>query len=571
MNLHSYLPPEPLEDRIAPAGLVTIAYSAAAGVLTLDGDNLDNSVDVFQTGADTYQIKGLNGTMLSGSGGPVAVLDIGKLYSLTINGNGGADDFGLTNLLALKTLKFDGGAGEDFLLSTNLAVKGDVTINLGADGGLIAFTGASTLIGGDFKANYGDGGGSVDFFADTTSIKGAVKLIGGAGVDSFSFSNVVTVDKGLSISDSGQGMSVSFENATAVIGRGKCGPVISFTGGTGNDSLKFAGGNVTLKGGLEFAGGAGSDTVDLSAVNLKIDGKTFIRGGADADLIKIAGTQAILDGVSISGGGGKDEISLAASKLMADGSVRLEGGDGDDTLNILADTLSVNGSVTILGGGGSNVSSFFADGTIRCDVYLDMGGANGGGDQTFLIGGFSGAVGALKIGGSLKVQSHATDPLNQGFTDFFSATDVTVGRNMKIGMGAVNSSVLIDNIFVAGRLAVKTGAGNDVVDFEQNNLNGPSIIGKLASIQLGAGDDTIRIGKSSAVGSNNYVIFKGGLRVDGGAGTDTSNDFLNDAVNVFETPSHNDCHDDDDDDDDDDDRNSRLIKERLNFEGGFLV
>ena len=580
MHHHSYLPPEPLEDRIAPAGLVTVAYSDASGILTLDGDDLGNSVDVLRTGADTYQIQGLGGTMLTGSSGPVSLLNIGKLSSLTINGNGGADDFGLTDLTALKVLKFNGGAGDDFVISTNLAVKGDVTFDLGADGGLIAFTGASTVIGGDFKAIYGDGG-SVDFFSDSTTIKGAVKLTGGGGDDAFSFGNDVNVGKGLDITDSAGGMSVAFQNANIVIGKGKGGDSIEFDGGTGADSLMFVGGSVTLKGDLEFAGGAGSDSVDLNAASLRVDGKVTIDGGADADQIKIAGSQVTLErGVSLFGGGGGDEITLSADQLKVDGPARLEGGDGDDTLNVLADALSLSGSLTILGGGGANVSSVFADGQIRGDVNLDLGGADGGGDQTFLLGGISGAVGALKIGGSLNVASHATDPLNQGFSDFFWATDVTVGRSVEIGMGAVDSFVFLDNIFVRGGLAIDTGDGNDTVDFERNGLTGPSMIGRLASIQLGAGDDVIRIGKSSAAGSNDYVIFKGGLRVDGGPGTDASNDFLNDAVNVFGNSSHDDernCDDDEEGDDDDDDErhgfdgHSRFVKERLNFEGPFIV
>ena len=588
MNLGSSTRPERLEDRIAPAGLVSVLYSSATGTLVLNGDNLDNSVDVFQTGTDTYQIKGLSGTMLTGSRGPVSILDIGKLSSLTINGNDGADDFGLTDLTALKTLKFDGGAGVDFLIATNLAVKGDVTMNLGADNGLIAFAGASTFIGGDFKATYGDGGGSVDFFAATTSIKGAVNLNGGNGNDGFSFGGVVKVEKGITITDAGMGMSVAFQGATAVIGKGRGGDSIEFSGGSGVDFLKFVGGDISLKGSLEFEGGAGADIVDLNAVSLKTDGKVVINGGEDSDLIKIAGAKVSLGrGVSLIGGGGADDVTLSGKQLSIDGSVRLDGGDGDDTLNVLADALSLSGSLTILGGGGANVGSTFADGSIRGDVSFDMAGANGGGNQTFLMGGISGAVGALAIGGDLTVKSQAGDTLNHGFSDFFWATDVTVSKSVKITMGAVDSSVSLDNAFIRGSLSIDTGAGNDTVDIEQNGLGGPSIIGRIASIQLGEGSDVIRIGKSSAAGSSDYVIFKGGVQVDGGSGNDLSNDFLSDAANVFDMTSRGDCHDERGDDrrgdrhDDygrgDDDQGKfdrgivRFIKERLNFEGFLPV
>lgn len=566
--------PERLEDRIAPAGLVTVSYNSATGALLLNGDALDNSADVFQTGADTYRIAGLSGTMLMGTGGPVSFLDIGKLSSLTIKGNDGADDFGLTDLTKLKSLKFEGGAGLDFILSTNLAVKGDVSLDLGAGSGLAAFAGDSTEISGDFKATYGGGGGSVDFFATSTSIKGSVKLIGGSDLDTASFGGVVNVDKGIEISDAGLGMGLAFQSATAVIGKGRGGDSIDFNGGTGADSLQFVGGNITLKGDLKFSGGAGKDVVDLSAGTLKIDGKVVIDGGADADVIKIGGAQVTLGrSVSLIGGGGADEMTLSGDQLTVRGDVKLSGGDGDDTLNVLAKTLDLSESLTVLGGGGANVGSIFGDGRIHDDVRISMGGANGGGDQTFLMGGASGAVGALKIGGDLTVTSEATDPAKAGFSDFIWITDTTVSDDTRITMGPVDSSVLMDNVFLHGRLNINTGAGNDLVEIEQTALTGPSIIDKLASIQLGEGNDVIRIGKSSAAGSNDYVVFNGGLTVDGGPGTDLNNDFLSDSVNVFNQRSGDDCDEDDDHDDDHvrfDGGRSRFVKERVNFEG-FVV
>ena len=568
------LQPERLENRIAPAGLVTVSYNSATGALLLNGDALDNSVDVFQTGADTYRVEGLSGTLLTGSGVPVAVLDIGKLSSLTIKGNDGADDFGLTDLTKLKSLKFEGGAGLDFLLSKNLAVKGDVSLDLGAGSGLAAFAGTATEITGDFKAVYGDGGGSVDFFATTTSIKGSVKLIGGSGLDTASFGGVVNLEKGIEISDAGLGMGVAFQNATAVIGKGRGGDSIEFNGGSGADSLQFVGGNITVKGDVKFAGGGGKDVADLSAATLKIEGKVVLDGGADADVLKIAGAQVMLGrGVSLLGGGGADELTLSGDHLTVRGDVKLSGGDGDDTLNVLAKTLDLSDSLTVLGGGGANVGSIFGDGRIRDDVFISMGGANGGGDQTFLMGGASGAVGALKIGGDLTVTSDATDPAHAGFSDFLWITDTTVSDDVRITMGSVDSSVLMDNAFIHGRLNINTGAGNDLVEIEQTALTGPSIIDRLATIQLGEGNDVIRIGKSSAAGSNDYVIFNGGLHVDGGPGNDLSNDFLSDSVNVFNPPSRGHDHDDDQDDDDDarfDGGHARFVKERLNFEG-FLV
>lgn len=568
---------ERLEDRIAPAGLVTVSYNSATGALSLDGDALDNSVNVFKTGTDTYRIEGLSGTLLAGSGAHVAVLDIGKLTSLTIKGNDGADDFGLTDLTKLKSLKFEGGAGSDFILATNLAVKDDVSIDLGADSGIAAFAGAATTIGGDVKAIFGNGGGSVDFFATTTSIKGAVNLAGGSSFDTASFGGIVRLEKGLAISDAGLGIEVAFQNATATIGRGRGGQSIDFNGGTGDDTLKFVGGNISLEGSVAFFGGAGKDFADLSAATLKVDGKVTIDGGADPDVIKISGAKVTIGrSVSLSGGTGADELTLSADQLTVKDDVKLTGGDGDDSLNVLTGTLDISNSLIVLGGGGANVGSIIGDGRIRDNALISMGGADSGGNQTFLISGASGKVGALKIGGNLTVLSQATDSANAGFSDYIAITDTTVSGDVKIAMGPVDSSVLIDNAFIRGRLNIDTGAGNDLVEIEQSALDGPSIIGRLASIQLGEGNDVVRIGKSSAVGSNDFVIFNGGLSVDGGAGTDASNDFLSDAVNVFNqpSPSRGDCDDDRHDDNDRfkfDGWSPRLIKERLNFEGEFLA
>ena len=112
-------------------------------------------------------------------------------------------------------------------------------------------------------------------------------------------------------------------------------------------------------------------------------------------------------------------------------------------------------------------------------------------------------------------------------------------------MGGVDSTVLLDNIFLGAGLSIDTGGGDDTVEIERQGLVGPSTIAGIAAIQLGAGDDLLLIGESSAPGSNNYVVFGGGVSADGGPGTDTSNDFLSDAINAY---------------------NAGALHQRLNFE-----
>src|SRR5262245_24114450 len=95
--MNSTHPPgiELLEDRIAPAGVVTVVYSSTTGELTLTGDVDDNNVAIFQAGLNQYRIQGNAGTLLTGN---VAAIDIGKLTKLTFTGAAGADTLSLENL-----------------------------------------------------------------------------------------------------------------------------------------------------------------------------------------------------------------------------------------------------------------------------------------------------------------------------------------------------------------------------------------------------------------------------------------------------------------------------------------
>ena len=169
---------EPLENRIAPAGIVTAAYDPATGVLTLTGDTADNVVSVFQTGPGQHRIEGTSTTLNPGG---VTAIDIGKLTALTINAGDGADTFNLVNLLTLTTLSYDGGIGSDTFHSTNLTVKGPVEISGGAGGDDNFFDGLATLISGDVQVQ-DSADGSVTFFsAGKTVIGGRLLFDGGTG------------------------------------------------------------------------------------------------------------------------------------------------------------------------------------------------------------------------------------------------------------------------------------------------------------------------------------------------------------------------------------------------------
>src|SRR5262245_7087681 len=136
---------EILEDRIAPAGIVTVV-AGAPGEFTLTGDGADNQISIFQTESGKFRIEGLTGTTLNPGG--VTSIDTNTLTRLTLIGNDGNDTFTLGNLKTLTSLVVDGGTGADTLNSVNLAVTGKVDISGGAGLDSFNFDGLTTNITG---------------------------------------------------------------------------------------------------------------------------------------------------------------------------------------------------------------------------------------------------------------------------------------------------------------------------------------------------------------------------------------------------------------------------------------
>jgi hypothetical protein len=210
MNSSNFSSLEPLEQRIAPAGLVTATF--ANGVLTLSGgDGQDHDVDVLKTGKTKFSVTGA-GTSINELGNTSENFK-GKLKEVRIEGGAGADSFSLTKLKPLKAVNFEGGMGVDSLTTTNLKVAkaGKVEIALGSESGTVDFGGDRTLIGGILSVDLG-GGGAMSLLSAETLIRGNVAVVGGSQSDSISIGGASTVMKG-ELSFSGGGGDDTF-NAT---------------------------------------------------------------------------------------------------------------------------------------------------------------------------------------------------------------------------------------------------------------------------------------------------------------------------------------------------------------------
>jgi hypothetical protein len=170
--------PEPLEQRIAPAGLVTTTF--AGGVLTISGaDGQDHNVEIVKTGKNRFSVEG-TGTDIDELGQSSKSFR-GALKVINIEGGTGEDSFSLTNLQPVKTLNVNGGDGVDSLTTTNYKSTkgGKVEISLGSEDGKVDFGGDRTIIRGDLTLAMG-GGGEVNLASVLTKIRGNAVITGRA-------------------------------------------------------------------------------------------------------------------------------------------------------------------------------------------------------------------------------------------------------------------------------------------------------------------------------------------------------------------------------------------------------
>src|SRR5687767_6284112 len=110
---------EILESRVAPAGLVTATF--AGGILTLTGDNLDNTVTFQPVGQSVFQLIGSNGTTIALNGAAaaaIAVLD-GDVTSLKAQMGLGNDFLAFQLVEVTGSVSVDGGAGNDSFSTSN--------------------------------------------------------------------------------------------------------------------------------------------------------------------------------------------------------------------------------------------------------------------------------------------------------------------------------------------------------------------------------------------------------------------------------------------------------------------
>ncbi len=202
---------------------------------------------------------------------------------------------------------------------------------------------------------------------------------------------------------------------------------------------------------------------------------------------------------------------------------------GELTLTGDAFALQITGNVTATLGDANDSAIIADDGTIGGNVNFDLAGAAAG-NQTASLTNRTALPAGLTVKGTLGIIGTG----GAASTDLLNIANLAVGKAITVSMGAGESTVRIDNLRAADTLTIATNDGADRVDIKRGSLLerfvGNSIVAKLASIQTGAGDDSVRIGYLSAANNtgaadSTRVRFLGDLTVDGGTDTNSRNDF----------------------------------------------
>ncbi len=537
---------EILEDRIAPAGIVTVSF--IGGSLHVDGDAADNVVSVSQAGPNelsftpdaTTQVKF---GAITGAAGAVVNVPGHITTSLVSNLLGGNDSLSLTGLTVPGSLFFTDATGNGTLNLSNVKVGGSVIAKTGAGNDALNLSGAYVHIGGSLSADLGDGVNSVNTTAATLTVGGMVNYVGGVGADTLTLggTNLLTgggidfdgkdgantvailanrshIGGGVNVASlvtSIAGDSTTISTNGDILGR------IKISNGAGNNITTISGGSLHVDGSVIVLGGAGTDSVNLTTTDLKIAGSIIVKQGAGDDTF--TASPQVLDvngGVVVDAGDGKNSNTINTAAGVIGGALSITNGKttGAGTTN------SINGSLRVDGISIVNTSTLAADtysNSIGGTAIVDMGSlkiVGGSGNDTVNVNPL-----AITVKGSTVInQGDGTNTFNENaFAARFDALTVLSGA------GADSVAVTSSTAKFASVL-VKAGDGQNSFSFTPTDavvaggigvLNGKTTAAAPSSTTIGSGSSTyLRVGGAVAVvngdgGSN--ASLNGVSRIDG--------------------------------------------------------
>jgi hypothetical protein len=193
----------------------------------------------------------------------------------------------------------DGGGGTNHFLfgaDNNKFGKdtapGLVDLKVGVGPGTVNFLGKSTVLLGDLSIDLGAGGGLAHLGSEATTVRNAVQVAGGAGNDTLELD-----------------------------GRTSIGQTLSFLGNSGDDVLTATGNLLAVKGAMAMEGGSGASVFDLNVTRVALGGLDFA-GGTSNDTVRILADGTIAGDVSLalsSDGTGPSSSILQSAAGVANG------------------------------------------------------------------------------------------------------------------------------------------------------------------------------------------------------------------------------------------------------------
>lgn len=559
-NLTSSL--EVLELRLAPAGLVNL--TTVNGVLTISGTNDSNDILITETAPGEWSVReSAAGATTFSLNGAAAVpnLVLPAQNSIRVNLLGGAvDALQFNNLKLGGDVVITGGDGREQVSFFNLHVSGKVTFD-GGNGDDNLNVDTASNFGGAVSLKGGAGADTFNLYGSTYGAGMNVDL--GAGSNTFGLMGNATVHGHLAISASG---TLADSQSVNIGGTGSVGGnvTIKSTSSPLNVGLSnLAGDNLRIGGGLTIQGSSGSDLIVISN-HLFVGGAFTVNVGNGGSFLNHTGGTLTAGSFKFTGGTGNDwlqfvgasfatgagmnvnlgtgvsnrlDLSCSASVKIV-GGLTLVGGTGEDNLIVTTPLLNIAGPLSFNAAAGTNSMTFRpVTGTVGAISYtggagsdvIDIGDySTGSVTQITVSQGITASLGAgeniLDIRDTV-VQGamRATSSSVMGLLERVRINEATILGVLDVNLsGAAASTVMVDDSTVYGATVINTGAGNDVIQFE-NLVPGARLTTFVGSVRILMGNDVDFFSAGvNPFAPNQGVNFLGTLLIDGGLGGDAA-------------------------------------------------
>ena len=427
---------EPLESRIAPAGVV--ALSIVGTTLKIVGDDAANVFTVTQLADGSVRFDALSGTQLRV--GDNLQTDVqftsAEGRSMSFELFAGSDEVIIAGLSLYKDLKVNAGSGDDELTLENVTLSGKLEIKGGAGVNTVNLDGALE-IGGTFSYLGGDGADSI--LGDLSSFRAAGAL--------------------MDLKDGRNTVSISEANALWQL-------IESFRviAGSGDDSVEISGNSLAL-GSLDVNLGGGTNGFEAEFTDILVSSVVKLNSGTGADVFEVtaANSLTLRKGLTANLGDGPGDFQLATGgNLSVRGATTVNFGDALDGQTD-ANSARIGGKNVNLGPlgfswGASNPGSFVLAGY---DVATGVTADNPARNIT---------LGSLKVQGASSTIMNATDTITvRGSANIYSnnpgsgllgvvsltATSIDITGNLVSSIsGDTQFTLAADRIEVGSRLGL---------------------------------------------------------------------------------------------------------------------